>query len=134
MQQSFMKINLVRFPPPNRRDVKFLQTNVKVAHQNEFIIGIFFYFTQMSLTRIIGPLSAYAFFIGEREMEGTWEAAFVTGRIYYTNPLRDVSVGHGPVRKHVCAILRGIAGKVVCLPTFVALVVRAYYDVMQCSQ
>jgi hypothetical protein len=34
------------------------------------------------------------------------------------------------VRKHVRAILRGIAGKVVCLPTFVALVVRACYDVM----
>jgi hypothetical protein len=44
MQQSFMKINLVRFFFfQNRRDVKFLQTNVKVAYQNEFIIGIFFY-------------------------------------------------------------------------------------------
>ena len=62
-----------------------------------------------------------------------WEEAFVACRIYYTNPVRDVAVGHGPVRKHVRAMLRGIAGKVVCLPTFVALVVRAFYDVTQCS-
>jgi hypothetical protein len=52
------------------------------------------------------------------------------GFFFYTNPVRDVSVGHGPVRKHVRAILRGIAGKVVCWPTLVALVVRACYDVM----
>ena len=47
--------------------------------------------------------------------------------------MRDVSVGHGPVRKHVRAILRGIAGKAVCVPSLVALVVRACYDVMACS-
>jgi hypothetical protein len=65
------------------------------------------------------------------DMEGVWEATFVACRIFFnTNPVRDVSVGHGPVRKHVCAILRGIAGKVVCWPTLVALVVRACYDVM----
>jgi len=66
-------------------------------------------------------------------MEGMWEEAFVACRIYYTNPVRDVAVGHGPVRKYVRAVLRDIAGKVVCLPTLVALVVRACYDVMQCS-
>ena len=66
-------------------------------------------------------------------MEGMWEATFVACRIYYTNPVRDDSIGHGPVRKHVRAILRGIAGKVVCLPTLLALVVRACYDVMHCS-
>jgi len=62
---------------PNRRDVNFLQTNVKVAYQNEFIIGIFFYITQMSLTWIFGPLTAYAFFIGER-----WGAREVGGSFY----------------------------------------------------
>jgi hypothetical protein len=57
----------------------------------------------------------------------------VGGSVDYTNPVRDVSFGHGPVRKHVRAILRGIAGKVVCLLTLVALVVRACYDVMAFS-
>jgi hypothetical protein len=42
MQQSFTKIACAFFFYQNRRDVAFLQTDVKVAYQNEFIIGIFF--------------------------------------------------------------------------------------------
>jgi hypothetical protein len=80
-----MKIILVLFFPL-KIDVtsNFLQTIVKVAYQNEIIICIFFYITQMSLTWIIGLLTAYAFLIGERRdgrecgRERYWPVGFIT--------------------------------------------------------
>jgi hypothetical protein len=47
--------------------------------------------------------------------------------------VRDVLFGHGPVRKHVCAIFKELLGRSFVCQHYVALVVRACYDVMAFS-
>ena len=97
------------------------------------LYSIFFYIIQMSLTWTIGALTACAFFIGEG-----WDGRDVGGSFCGPSDLLHKSSAWCFSRTRTCEKTRACyierncwEGR--CLPTLVALVVRACYDVMWCS-